>query len=150
MSLINSKFVEWLHQQLISCQSASHIAWLLLITLDKDNVIKWIGNPSSVHATSLQMRADYWILLLYWSDVWRTARTSKLKICGWFFACSLLLGIANNYSNVIFHYLQKQKFYTCGQNVSYFASMIEVNFTKLPMFWKWSFWADILHAVYFW
>ena len=28
-------------------------------------------------------------------------------------------------------YLQKQKSFTCGTNVSYFASMIEVNFTRL-------------------
>ena len=57
--------------------------------------------------------------------------TSNLKIFGSFFACSILLGKATNYFNAILPYLKKQKSYACGPNVSYFASMIEVNFTRL-------------------
>ena len=40
--------------------------------------------------------------------------------------------------------LQKQKSYTCGPNVSYFASIIEVKFTRLSI---WYFACSILHIV---
>ena len=46
------------------------------------------------------------------------------------FLDKVLLGKATNYLTTILPYLQKQKFYTCGPNVSYFASMIEVKFTR--------------------
>ena len=59
----------------------------------RDNVINRIWKLSCVHATSLQMRADYFKFCFYgWSDVWSTVMTSKLKIFGSFCICMLCSG----------------------------------------------------------
>ena len=90
--------VSWCFEKISSSWAQHNMLRLMLcsaalVMLDADNIIMWIGKLSCVHTTSLQMQADYCKFYFYdWSDVWRTVMSSELKMFGWFFACSILLG----------------------------------------------------------
>ena len=82
-------------------ESVKYELWLISCLKDMcligDNVITWIGNLSCVHATSLQMRADYFKFCFNdRSEFYKVVKALKMKFLSWYFACSILLGIPIN------------------------------------------------------